>query len=67
MRRRFPQSLVVVKFHRVVVVVVAVAVVVAIVVVVVAAYIPRCVVVSVVRWTLEFFDLFISFESRLAE
>jgi len=65
MRRRFPQSLVVVKFHRVVAVVaVVVAVVIAIVV---AAYIPRCVVVSVVRWTLEFFDLFISFESRLAE
>jgi hypothetical protein len=64
MRRRFPQSLVVVKFHRVV----AVAVVVVAVAIVVAAYIPRCVVVvSVVRWTLEFFDLFISFESRLAE
>jgi len=66
MRRRFPQSLVVVKFHRVVAVAV-VAIVVAIAIVVVAAYIPRCVVVSVVRWTLEFFDLFISFESRLAE
>jgi len=64
MRRRFLQSLVVVKFHRVVAVAVVVVVVIAIVV---AAYIPRCVVVSVVRWTLEFFDLFISFESRLAE